>query len=105
VPAPPRFLPEYDNLLLSFADRSRVIPHGRPVPLPPGHGAATGTLLVDGLWQAGWKITADPDRAVLDITPFIRLTAADEQAIAAEGARLIEFAAPGASPDIRLAQR
>jgi hypothetical protein len=56
VPAPPRFLPEYDNLLLSFADRSRVIPHGRPVPLPPGNGASAGTLLIDGQWQANWKI-------------------------------------------------
>jgi hypothetical protein len=103
VPAPPRFLPEYDNLLLSFADRTRVIPHGRPVPLPPGHGAATGTLLVDGAWQADWKITRNADRAVLEITPFTRLTAADEEAIAAEGARLIEFAAPGRSPGLRFA--
>ena len=103
VPAPPRFLPGYDNLLLSFADRSRVIPHGRRVPLPPGHGATTGTLLVDGLWQADWKITANPDRTVLDITPFTPLAARDEEAIAAEGARLIEFVAPGASPDIRFA--
>jgi hypothetical protein len=104
VPAPPRFLPEYDNLLLSFADRSRVIPHARPVPLPPGRGATTGTLLVDGRWQAGWKITANPDRTVLDITPFTPIAARDEEAIAAEGARLIEFAAPGASPEIRFAQ-
>ena len=49
LPAPPRFLPEYDNLLLSFAERTRVIPHRRPVPLPPGNGATGGTLLVDGL--------------------------------------------------------
>jgi hypothetical protein len=101
VPAPPRFLPAYDNLLLSFADRSRVIPHARPVPLPPGHGATTGTLLIDGHWQAGWKITASPDRPVLDITLFTPIAARDEEAIAAEGARLIEFTAPGASPDIR----
>ena len=73
------------------------------MPLPPGHGATTGTLLVDGVWQADWKITANPDRAVLEITPFTRLTAADEEAIAAEGARLIEFVAPGRSPDLRFA--
>jgi Winged helix DNA-binding domain len=104
VPAPPRFLPAYDNLLLSFADRRRVIPHARPVPLPPGHGATTGTLLVDGRWQAGWKITASPDHPVLDITLFTPIAARDEEAIAAEGARLIEFTAPGVSPDVRFAQ-
>ena len=71
VPAPPRFLPEYDNLLLSYAERSRVIPHRRPVPLPPGHGATGGTLLVDGLWQADWKISqgAPGDPAVYPAGP------------------------------------
>jgi Winged helix DNA-binding domain len=105
VPAPPRFLPEYDNLLLSFAERSRVIPHPRRVPLPPGNGATGGTLLVDGLWRADWKIT----RGVLHIQPFIRLSAADRDAIAAEGQRLLDFAAPAgtreiANRDVRFAQ-
>jgi DNA glycosylase AlkZ-like len=88
TPAPPRFLPEYDNLLLSHADRRRVIPHAYPVPLWPGNGATQGTLLVDGVWDAIWKITAE----ALTITPFRRLTAAEESAITHEAARLLTFA-------------
>ena len=100
VPAPPRFLPEYDNLLLSYAERSRVIPHRRPVPLPPGNGATGGTLLVDGFWQANWKIV----KGTLEIQPFIRLSAADMAAVAAEGERLLGFAAPaGTGTDVRFA--
>ena len=81
VPAPPRFLPEYDNLLLSHAERSRVIPHRRPVPLPPGHGGSGGTLLVDGRWQADWKISPDG----LQIRPFSALSAADRSLLAYSG--------------------
>jgi len=103
TPAPPRFLPEYDNLLLSFADRSRVIPHGRPVPLPPGNGASAGTLLVDGFWWADWRITRGRDRAVLDVQPFTQVGGSLD-AIAAEGHRLLEFAAPAAEHDVRFAQ-
>jgi hypothetical protein len=111
VPAPPRFLPEYDNLLLSFADRSRVIRDGRAVPLPPGHGATTGTLLVDGFWQADWTITRGRDKATLEIRPFGLsnprglfgpLDLARREAIAAEGSRLLEFAAPASAHDIRI---
>src|SRR5918997_312805 len=59
TPAPIRFLPEYDNVLLSHADRSRVIPDGRSVPLPPGEGARTGTVLVDGEFRATWELTSE----------------------------------------------
>ncbi len=101
VPAPPRFLPEYDNLLLSFADRSRVIRGARQVPLPPGHGASAGTLLVDGFWAAEWRITRGRDRAVLEILPFGPLGALRQDAIGAEGSALLEFAAPAAGHDVR----
>jgi hypothetical protein len=99
TPAPPRFLPEYDNLLLSHRDRSRVIPGNRPVPLPPGNGATTGTFLVDGTWQGTWQIRS----RALRIEPFGTLRGADRDALLAEAARLCAFIAPHAKHDVVLA--
>jgi Winged helix DNA-binding domain len=95
TPAPPRFLPEYDNLLLSYADRSRVIPGRRRVPLPPGRGGTGGTVLVDGRWAGTWTIAREGGAAALVIEPFARLTAGQAADVTAEGARLLAFAAPG----------
>ncbi|MEU8225049.1 winged helix DNA-binding domain-containing protein [Kribbella sp. NPDC048915] len=55
TPAPPRFLPEFDNLMLSHADRRRVNPTNRTMPLPPGNGAAMGSVLIDGDYAADWR--------------------------------------------------
>ncbi|MEU3624418.1 hypothetical protein BS329_29425 [Amycolatopsis coloradensis] len=95
TPASPRFLPEYDNVLLSNADRARVIPDGRRVPLPPGTGGRRGTLLVDGEFLAVWSI----EGATLTIES--RTPLRDQDSIAEEGARLVEFVAPGEKHDIR----
>jgi hypothetical protein len=100
TPAPPRFLPEYDNLLLSHADRSRVVPDGRGVPLWPGHGGTRGELLVDGRWAANWVIGRADGTATLTIEPFARLVHRD--AVAAEGAALLAWAAPGLTPDVQV---
>ncbi|MGO9498922.1 MAG: winged helix DNA-binding domain-containing protein [Solirubrobacteraceae bacterium] len=97
VPAPPRFLPEYDNLLLSHADRTRFITGGEAVPLQPGLGARYGTLLVDGLFRGTWKITRHEGRAVLHIEPFVRLRERDAIAVAEEGEALVRFAVEGAT--------
>ncbi|HWG23018.1 winged helix DNA-binding domain-containing protein [Actinospica sp.] len=56
VSAPVRFLPEYDNVFFGYADRTRFIPDLRKPPIPPGNGARTGTLFVDGEWRGTWKI-------------------------------------------------
>ena len=50
TPAPVRFLPQYDNVLLSHADRSRFVDAG--VSLPIGNG----TVLVDGRVRATWTV-------------------------------------------------
>jgi Winged helix DNA-binding domain len=98
TPAPPRFLPEYDNLLLSHSDRTRVIPHQRPVPLPPGNGATGGTFLIDGRWQGSWQLRDQK----LRIRPFVELRPADRDALLAEAAGLCAFVAPGTTADVIL---
>jgi hypothetical protein len=95
TPAPPRFLPEYDNVLLGHADRSRIIPPGRRIPLPPGNGATRGTILIDGMLGAEWKIAAADGHATLEIEPFEPIPAADLPALEEEGDRLLAFAAAG----------
>ena len=102
TPAPIRFLPEYDNLLLSHADRSRVVPEQRIVPLWPGNGGNRGTVLVDGFWRANWGIVPDGGQAHLDIEAFQPLPRRQAAALAAEGRRLLAFAAASPAGDIRI---
>lgn len=93
IEAPPRFLPEYDNVLFSYADRNRVNPDKNEIPLAPGNGGRCGTVLVDGTFQATWRITVADDTATLLIKPFARVPKADQDALTAEGAKLLAFAA------------
>jgi hypothetical protein len=87
TPAPPRFLPEYDNLLIGHHDRTRVIDHAYRYVI------FIGTLLIDGFVQGTWMIKRQADVATLTIEPLRRLTATDRRAVAEEGERLLAFAA------------
>ncbi len=89
TPAPVRFLPEYDNLLLSHADRTRFIEDGRRVPLPPGNGAAYGTVLVEGFYRADWRAV----KGGIVVEPFGKLTKAQRAAVDEEAAALAQFLA------------
>jgi hypothetical protein len=92
TPAPPRFLPEYDNLLLSHADRTRVITGGERVPLQPGLGGRYGMLLIDGVFRGTWRITRQREAAVLHVEPFGPVPRSERDTIAFEGERLLRFA-------------
>jgi hypothetical protein len=100
VPAPPRFLPEYDNVLLGHADRSRIIPARRRIPLPPGNGATRGTVLLDGMFAGEWRVDRAGHRATLRIAPFEPMTATERTALEDEAMRLLAFTANGADPEI-----
>jgi hypothetical protein len=101
-PAPVRFLPEYDNVLLGHADRSRIIPAGPSIPLPPGNGATMGTILLDGMYAGTWRIRRAEGRATLTIRPFERVRPGDEAALVDEGSRLVAFATDGMPADISI---
>jgi hypothetical protein len=81
-------------------DRRRVITGRRTVPLPPGNGAAAGTLLVDGLFAGAWRATRRDSRAELIVATFSRLTEPDASAVISEGMGLLAFIAPGGKPDV-----
>jgi hypothetical protein len=100
TPAPPRFLPEYDNVLLGHADRSRIMPAGRGIPLLPGNGGTSGTILVDGMYAGMWSIARSGEGATLRIVPFEALSPDERDALEIEGGRLLDFAAKGYRPDI-----
>ncbi|MFI5585565.1 winged helix DNA-binding domain-containing protein [Amycolatopsis sp. NPDC051758] len=99
LPAPARFLPEYDNVLLSHADRARVLPPGRRVPLPPGNGASRGTVLVGGYYRADWRLQSTG----LHVTPHDDLREEERADVVEEGRRLLEFLDAG-DTDVRFTQ-
>jgi hypothetical protein len=103
TPAPPRFVAEFDNLLLSHADRTRVMsPGARQRVFGVRNGVFPGTLLVDGFVRGTWRISKQRDIAVLDIEPYQRISKKDTAALESAGVRLLRFAAPEHTPDIRL---
>jgi hypothetical protein len=96
TPAPPRFLPEFDNVLLSHSDRNRIIPDEHRWGVFTNNGLILGTVLVDGFVRGTWKITRQRGTAALAIHPFTRLAKQERAALVEEGARLLAFAAPEA---------
>jgi Winged helix DNA-binding domain len=103
TPAPVRFLPEYDNALLSHADRSRFLPAGRSSfarVSTPIHG----TVLRDGFLCGTWRLERlkRGDTAVLAIDHVVRLPKRAASSVAAEGGRLLRFLTPDATThDVR----
>ncbi len=97
TPAPPRFLPEYDNVLFAHEDRGRINPGRYPLPLLPGNGAAAGTLLLDGFYRGTWRLRRELARASIAVELFDAPTPGEREELAAEALRLLGFIAPAAA--------
>lgn len=92
TPVPPRFLPEFDNALLSHAERGRIIAGDHR-----GRIMTRGALLVDGFARGTWQIRRAAREATLTIELFAPLKAGERQAVEAEAEQLLAFAAPEAA--------
>jgi len=95
TPAPPRFLPEYDNVLLSHADRSRFVSTAERPQASGVTGPVHGTVLSDGFLCGSWRLERDRDTgsATLVVTQLGRLSKRAIAAVGAEGRRFLRFAA------------
>ncbi|MFB6555247.1 winged helix DNA-binding domain-containing protein [Streptomyces sp. NPDC056405] len=94
-PAPVRFLPAFDNAILGYHDRSRIIDdahRGLSV-------AGARVVLVDGRVAATWSVEA----GTVTATPLRGLSRADRTAVAEEGRALASFLSDGDSDRVRVA--
>jgi hypothetical protein len=85
VPAPVRFLPKWDNLLLGHADRTRVLPEEIRKTVIGKNGDVVQTYLVDGTVAGSW---AADRKGKIELTPFAPLPRAAQREVADEAARL-----------------
>lgn len=91
TPAPVCFIPEYDNLLLSYNKRTRIIADEyRSRVFLPGL-RVRATILVDGFVRGAWKLEKKKSVATLVIEPFDALTKHDREALTEEAERLVRF--------------
>ncbi|TDD64849.1 winged helix DNA-binding domain-containing protein [Jiangella aurantiaca] len=98
TPAPARLLAPLDNVVLAYADRSRLV--GPDAAARVGWEAA---VLIDGEVGGFWTMSQDDDAATLTADLLRSLTGDQEAELEAEAAGLLAFAAPEAGRrDVRL---
>jgi hypothetical protein len=90
TPAPPRFLPEFDNLIVSRADARFVADEHRKAIFLSALRVLP-TLLLDGSAAATWKTERKKAAATLTITPFAALSKKVRGAVEEEASALLRF--------------
>jgi len=93
LPAPIRFLPQYDNVFLSHDDRSRILVGGVRIE----DLVWKGGVLVDGYVGAAWRIRRDKKAATMTVTLYVPVTGEQRAEIEAEAERLFTFLAADAA--------
>jgi hypothetical protein len=101
TPAPVRLVAEFDNLVLSHADRSRVMDEKGRRLMFTRNGVFPGCVLVDGFLVATWRLSRSNGAATVTVEPYRSIPSRIRDEIAEEAGQMLTFAAPGADHDIR----
>jgi hypothetical protein len=94
TPAPVRFLPAFDNMLLAHKDRTRIIDDEHRPKVVTKNLRIHPTFLVDGFAAGMWQIKATKKKATLTLEPFGKVTKKAQKELSEEGERLVRFAEP-----------
>jgi hypothetical protein len=94
--APVRFLPRYDELLIGYEHRDRVIAAKHRAAVYSKNAIVEAVVLVDGLAAGTWTLETTKTDAVVRIRPFGTLARADRAAATAEGEGVARFMVPDA---------
>lgn len=92
TPAPVRFLPDYDNLVLAHADRTRVVADAHRPRMATKNLQVPATFLVDGFVAGSWRIERARSSAALVLTAFTQLSRKAKSDLTGEGTALLRFA-------------
>jgi len=90
VLAPVRLLPKWDNLLLAYARRERVLSEGVRKTVIRKNGDVLSTFLVDGMVAGSWEAPLR-GRAVMNLTPFGALSIKHRRAVEREAESLLTW--------------
>jgi len=96
TPVPVRFLPEYDNLLVALADRTRILDDEHRAITNTRNGNVAATVLVDGRVAARWRFLRSSTMATLEVEPFSPVSSRITEQVVEEAERLLAFAYPDA---------
>ena len=98
--APVRYLPDFDNLVLAYDDRTRVIADEHRPLVTTKNLRVKATFLVDGVVAGIWTLGVKRRVATLELQPFGRLGKRVVKALTAEGEALARFAEPAAEEHV-----
>jgi hypothetical protein len=94
--APVRFLPEFDNVHLAYAQGTRIMAAEHRGALMTSNGIVHAAVLVDGYVRALWRLTRTGPTATLSVEPLGTLARPVRQQIETEGQALLGFLAADA---------